>query len=493
MTDELPEGWAASTLGGLVRPSKRKMEPGNANGQKYIGLEHIESDTNRIVGTDDAGGVKSTMVAFRPGDVLYSKLRPYLNKVAIAPFAGVGSTEILVFEQVPYLNAKYLMLFLSRRTTVQTANERANGVQLPRITFDKIADLDFPLPPLAEQLRIVAKVEELLAEVNHAKARLTKAQAILQRFRRSALAAACSGELTREWRESHPEVRQEFEPRLLEKPARQGRRGANLSGGGALLIDDEMADLPATWKYARADQLVEHGTVVTYGIVLPGQEVEGGIPYVRGQDVEDGWLRTDALRHTTVEIASKHKRSALRQGDVLLCIIRNLRVAIVPAGIDGANITQGMVRFRANASVVLPEFLAAYLASPQAQQWMKRRYFGMDMPRINVEDARAIPVALPPPQEQTEIMRLVGACLSWAEVAERRATAAMERVGRLPQAILSQAFSGDLVPTEAELAGLEGRDYEPASELLERVKSEAASRVLPKTEVRSRKRVRVAV
>lgn len=67
-----------------------------------------------------------------------------------------------------------------------------------------------------------------------------------------------------------------------------------------------------------------------------------------------------------------------------------------------------------------------------------------------------------------------------------------QRVEALPQAILSKAFSGELVPTEAELARLEGRDYEPASVLLERVKSEGAM-MKPKTKVRSRKRARVTV
>lgn len=487
MTDERTEGWASTSLGSLVRPSKGKIEPGDAKGRKYLGLEHIESDTNRILGHSDANDVKSTMVTFRAGDVLYSKLRPYLNKVALAPFAGVGSTEILVFEQQPHIDSKFLMHFLSRKATVQIANERANGVQLPRITFDKIADLDFPLPPLAEQRRIVAKVEDLFEEANRATARLNKVQIIVKRFRQSVLAAACSGELTHEWRVQHPDALPQQIAKRQVGSVRRGRRGANLSHDDALLVDDEMPDLPSTWTYARLDQLVEPGTVVTYGIVLPGPETPGGVPYVRGQDVEDGSLRADELRHTTREIAAKHERSALCEGDVLLCIIRNLRVALVPRGLDGANITQGTVRIRADRSVVFREYLAAYLASPHAQAWMKRRYFGMDMPRINVEDARAIPVALPPLEEQTVIVRDLARGAALFTAIDRRLASATSYADKLPQSILSKAFSGELVPTEAELARFDGRDYETASALLERAKSKAAIEPA-KTKKRSTKR-----
>jgi type I restriction enzyme S subunit len=128
-----------------------------------------------------------------------------------------------------------------------------------------------------------------------------------------------------------------------------------------------------------------------------------------------------------------------------------------------------MVRIRTAASVVLRDFVALYLMSPLAQGWMKRRYFGMDMPRINVEDARAIPVALPPLNEQAEIVRLLQEFFALAETIESRVQAATSRADRLPQAILSKAFAGELVATEAELARADGREYESAAALLTRI------------------------
>jgi len=103
---------------------------------------------------------------------------------------------------------------------------------------------------------------------------------------------------------------------------------------------------------------------------------------------------------------------------------------------------------------------------------MKARYFGMDMPRINVEDARAIPIALPPIDEQAEIMRRVDALFRLEEKVRGRLAASINRAGALPQAILSKAFAGELVPTEADLARAENRDYETAEHALDRLRRE---------------------
>jgi len=168
--------------------------------------------------------------------------------------------------------------------------------------------------------------------------------------------------------------------------AARGRTGWNGSRGPSQTLDstseldvDQLPELPPSWGYYRADSVVARGTVISYGIVLPGPPVSDGIPYIRGQDIENGVILTGQLLRTTPEIATSHGRSALAEGDVVLCIIRHLKVAIVPPGIDGANLTQGTVRMRPS-DVVLGPYLASFLRSPQAQSWMKARYFGISMP-----------------------------------------------------------------------------------------------------------------
>ncbi|KKH33038.1 hypothetical protein [Methanosarcina mazei] len=101
---ELPEGWKSVSLGELVQPSKEKIEPSENPNLKYVGLEHIESHKCQIKGYGFSVDIKSTKTMFHRGDVLYGKLRPYLNKVCVPNFDGVCSTDILVFNATSNLN-----------------------------------------------------------------------------------------------------------------------------------------------------------------------------------------------------------------------------------------------------------------------------------------------------------------------------------------------------------------------------------------------------
>lgn len=211
---ELPEGWAACALGELVQPSSEKVEPNECPDAPYLSLEHIEPHMSTILGRGRGSDVNSTKAVFRAGDVLYGKLRPYLNKVVVPDFDGICSTDILVFRPSPWIDASFLRYFLSTPAVVEFAHHNSSGVQLPRINFDTLGTFEIALPPLAEQRRIVAAVEAVLAKVRAARERLNCVPAILKRFRQSVLSAACSGRLTADWRAQNPNAG-EWEPARL--------------------------------------------------------------------------------------------------------------------------------------------------------------------------------------------------------------------------------------------------------------------------------------
>jgi type I restriction enzyme S subunit len=101
--------------------------------------------------------------------------------------------------------------------------------------------------------------------------------------------------------------------------------------------------------------------------------------------------------------------------------------------------------------------------------------YGEGKPGLNLDNVRGVPVHLPPLPEQHEIVRRVDTLFKLADAIEARVAAATARAHKLPQAILAKAFRGELVPTEAELARQEGRDYEPASALLARIRAARAA------------------
>lgn len=478
MSEELPEGWSAASaleIGDLIRGvSYEKGEAASVPGDGRIALLRANNIGNGI-NFDDLQYVPAERVApvqmLRQGDVVIamsSGSKAVVGKAATLhqPWTGTFGAFCGAIRPVDGIVPRFHGLFYQTLAYRQMISELASGTNINNLRREHFAGLKVGIPPMAEQVRIAAKAEMLLSETKATQERLARVPVILKRFRQAVLAAACSGQLTESWRKTRNDTP------ITPSPTSAG------------LELDNLPDLPDTWIYRRADAVVEQGTIITYGIVLPGPETPSGVPYVRQQDIEDGKIHIPQLRRTAPEIAAKHERSSIRAGDVLLCIIRNLRVAIVPEGIDGANLTQGTVRMRPSADI-LAEYLAAYLESVHAQTWMKQRYIGMSMPRINVEHARAIPIALPPIEEQKEIVRRISALFAVADELEQKLAAATARVEKLPQTILQKAFRGELVPTEAELARREGRDYEPASVLLERIRKERGQEAAP---TRGRKR-----
>jgi ABC-type multidrug transport system ATPase subunit len=116
-----------------------------------------------------------------------------------------------------------------------------------------------------------------------------------------------------------------------------------------------------------------------------------------------------------------------------------------------------------------PWFVAFAVAADWSQNWLSGVTKGVAYTGVNIEDLRRLPLPIPPIPERREIVRRVEALFTRADGIEDHVRVATAPAEHLPQAILARAFRGELVPTEAELAVEEGRDYEPASVLLERI------------------------
>lgn len=161
MPNSLPPGWAATTLGEIVSPSRARVHPDDAPQLPYVGLEHVEAHTMKLLGHGDAGERRSSSVTFSKGDVLYGKMRPYLNKVWVAEFDGMCSAEFLVFPKAEGLNSQLLGYRLNSPDFVAFANQQVSGDR-PRVDFGKLSRFAVLLPPSAEQDRIVATLQKLL-------------------------------------------------------------------------------------------------------------------------------------------------------------------------------------------------------------------------------------------------------------------------------------------------------------------------------------------
>ena len=178
---QLPSSWKWISLGELIDyNSGQKVSPGEIPEDAWLlDLEDIEKDTSKIIQrlTAKERESKSTKASFGKGDVLYGKLRPYLNKVVVADSDGFCTTEIVPLRIYYGISPKYLMYALKRPDFLSYVNSKTYGVKMPRLGTNDARSAPFPLPPLAEQHRIVARVDQLMSLCDKLEVGLLRSQA----------------------------------------------------------------------------------------------------------------------------------------------------------------------------------------------------------------------------------------------------------------------------------------------------------------------------
>ena len=188
----LPNSWQWAALGNLfLYDAGIKREPKALDRTLWLlELEDVEKDTATLLARITAAEreSKSTKSEFRVDDILYGKLRPYLNKVLVADKPGYSTTEIVALRPYISLCSKYCALALRRPDFVNYVTQLGQGTKMPRLRTEDAIVAPFPLPPLAEQHRIVAKVDELMALCNRLETARKEREATRNRLAATSLA-----------------------------------------------------------------------------------------------------------------------------------------------------------------------------------------------------------------------------------------------------------------------------------------------------------------
>ncbi len=202
-----------------------------------------------------------------------------------------------------------------------------------------------------------------------------------------------------------------------------------------------------------------------------------GTPVLRVPNIARGILDLSDLKYA--ELAPKESGAlVVREGDLIVCRTNGSldligKAAVIPPLSRKHAFASYLIRLRLDKAKLLPNYFHAFLSGPPGRvQIEERARTTAGQFNLNLDILRSLQLPFPPLPEQHEIVRRVEALFRQADAIEKRVAAATARAEKLTQAILAKAFRGELVPTEAELARREGRDYEPASALLERIRAE---------------------
>jgi type I restriction enzyme S subunit len=409
---ELPSTWLSLKLGDVLAYGKtEKAEPEEIAPETWVlELEDVEKDTTKVLQhlTFAERQSKSTKNKFNAGDVLYGKLRPYLNKVTFADRPGVCTTEIVPIKPNEAVHGRYLFHWLRHPAFLTYVTEVSHGVNMPRLGTDAGRDAPFVLAPKAEQKRVADKLDTVLTRVDAVNTRLARVAPLLKRFRQSVLAAATSGRLTEDWR---------------------GGRAVN-----------------ETWRVIPLGKYVENhdGARVPISETLR-TERRGAYPYYGASGVID-----------TIDGFTHEGKFVLIGEDGANLVTRSKPIAFIATGKIWVNNHAHVLKCKEGAS---DEYLAYYINSIDLTPYVS----GSAQPKLNQKNLNTIPVPVPPTEEQTEIVRRVETLFAFADRLEARLAQAQTAATRLTPALLAKAFRGELVPQDP--------NDEPAAELLRRLAS----------------------
>lgn len=353
----------------------------------------IENPVDRLYNEVSKG-----FTPFKRGDILIAKITPCFENGKMAHAhdlprnLGFGSTEFHVLRPKNGLDGRYLFQLL-RGSFVRKAGETKmkGAAGQRRVPAEFFASLQIPLPPLAEQKRIAGVLD---------------AADKLRVRRRDALAQLDT---------------------LLQSTFLE-------------MFGDPVAN-PMGWHSGALSQVCRDDSPVTYGILQPGPEVEGGVPYVRPSEIKGGRIDIPSIRRTSPEIAARYKKSVISEGDILITIVGTIgHIATVPAELDGGNITQSSARIRVCPLKANKDYVKHFLKSPFARRQYDRHRLGVAVARLNLHHVRDLQLPLPPLDLQNHFATIVEA----VEQQKASQRAHLAELDTLFAALQQRAFNGEL-------------------------------------------------
>jgi hypothetical protein len=380
-----------------------------------------------VSATRKFGEVKKGYTPFREGDVLFAKITPSMEngKMAVVPSLhnglGFGSTEFHVLRAHTGISPLFVYYFVSSRAFRHVAEHNMSGaVGQRRVTTPYLSACKIPVPPTAEQHRIVAKIEELFSELDQGVASLKTARKQLKVYRQSLLKNAFEGKLTAAWRAAHAdqlETAAALQQRIArERQARYQQQLADWQTAGHAgpkpkppkplppLTAEELAELPelpAGWGWMKLGSLASQ---ITDGEHFRPATTEQGIPFLSAKDVRADGVSFDAPLFISPETAEKAWARCHPERSDILIVSRGATVGRMCAvNTDQSFCLLGSVILIKVTPATLPAYLLAALKTPFVNKRIVGASGATAQQAIYLRDIQAVPVAVCSLAEQFEI------------------------------------------------------------------------------------------
>jgi len=457
-------------------------------------LSAVNINRNKILFSDyrliseDSFELEDRRTRIEPGDLLLTIVGA-IGRAAVVPENHRKFTlqrSVAVITPI-CIDSKFLMYQIESPRIALHFKKNARGTAQKGVYLKTLGQTEIWIPPLGEQHRIVAKIEELFSELDQGIENLKTSRAQLKVYRQALLKHAFEGKLTAQWRADNPDklesadallkrIKKEREHRYKQQHAdweAAGRQGSKPKAPKPLppLTAEELSELPElpeNWIYARLGAVIDDPT---YGTAKKCDYEVDGVGVLRIPNVVSG--RIDASDLKFAEFSDDEVAAyKLATGDIL--IIRSNgsvsivgRCALVSSGDVNYLYAGYLIRLRPNQALIRPAFLLnAFSLHMVRKQIENKAKSTSGVNNINTGEIQSLIVALCCTDEQQQIQMEIESRLSEADELDQTIATALQQADALRQSILKKAFSGQLV--------LQDPNDEPASALLARIRSDKA-------------------
>jgi type I restriction enzyme S subunit len=429
---EVPEHWDVKRGRFCmdVNPSSRRMRTLRPEDEvSFVPMEAVGEYGGLELGQSRAiADIGSGYTEFEDGDVVVAKITPCFENGKGAMAAGLlngaafGTTELHVLRAAPILERRFLFYFsISRlfRSTGEGEMYGAGGQK--RVPPEFCENVRVPLPPIDDQRAIADFLDRETLKLDTL---VAKKRTLIERLKEKRTA-------------------------LISRTVTRGlppdaARAAGLDPQPKLKPSgiDWLGDVPEHWQVTRLMYITDQSRPIMYGIVLPGPDVDDGVPIVKGGDVKPGRLTLEKLCRTTPEIEAGYVRSRLKADDVVFSIRGTVGEAeLVPAEVAGANLTQDAARIapgpRANSRWLLYAAKAKAIVDP-----LLSLSLGAAVRGVNIRDLKRTVVLLPPADEQKAIADWLDSQTGLIDAMVTKIETAIERLVEYRSALITAAVTG---------------------------------------------------
>ena len=428
---DIPDSWEWVRLGNIssYAETKQKVNATSVDPSIWgLDLEDIEKGgrllEHKTVGERKAVGDKTV---FAKGDILYSKLRPYLLKILVAPDDGICTPEIVPFRVYGGIDPNYIVNYLKSPYVDNLINSITYGVKMPRVGTETMTSLLVPVPPLEEQRRIVEKIDEIASAVSAYDVAYQKTETLNSAFpealKKSILQEAVQGKLVPQDPSDEPaealleRIRAEKQRLIKEGKIKKDKHESVIFrrdnshyeklDGVERCIDDELPfEIPGNWRWCRLGTIaaVLGGKRIPAGRKLT--ECNTGHIYIRVSDMTDGGVSTDRLLYVPEDIYPSISRYIINKTDVFITVAGTIgRVGKIPNELDGANLTENADRLVLTG--VDQDWLIKVLQSGMIQEQIAEATTQVGQPKLAIARIERFLIPLPPLAEQHRIVRRI--------------------------------------------------------------------------------------